>query len=447
MFDLIGSDELGEAHARTRTWARLAGTALSHLASVDAGDLDATALRELTLELERLRRFVDATEAHLLAEIEDRRVTDLLSGLATSKWLAARAELPAGVARRRLAVAKQLASQLLAVDAALSAGRIGFDHAAVFADVVNERNHDALTPLFDDLIEAAAGTVFHRWRDDVVALAALLDPDGSHDPAGDLAENRLTLSASSGFMAIRGELTGERALSVHDTLNAIADELFHLHARDREQFPDLQVPNRATLMALALEEVCRRALAVDRCSTKQPGIEATITIHTHPTRTCGCDATGPDSDDPDAGTAGRLWWIENRLGQPLPAATLPAFLCDASFHAALVDTLGVPVDMGRATRSPTPAQRRALHVRDGGCVFPGCDAPTAWCDAHHIDEWERDGGSTDLDNLVLLCRRHHRVAHRNGWTLQLDDTGWTRWSTPTGTTRWGQRHHHQRAGP
>jgi hypothetical protein len=56
-------------------------------------------------------------------------------------------------------------------------------------------------------------------------------------------------------------------------------------------------------------------------------------------------------------------------------------------------------------------------VRDGGCVFPGCDRPLSWCEAHHLVHW-LDGGPTDLDNLVLVCRAHHRAVHEGGWRLQ-----------------------------
>jgi hypothetical protein len=75
-----------------------------------------------------------------------------------------------------------------------------------------------------------------------------------------------------------------------------------------------------------------------------------------------------------------------------------------------------PLDLGRTTRVVSPAQRTALAVRDGGCVFPGCDRPLAWCEAHHLVHW-LDGGPTDLDNLVLLCRAHHRAVHEGGWRL------------------------------
>jgi HNH endonuclease len=67
----------------------------------------------------------------------------------------------------------------------------------------------------------------------------------------------------------------------------------------------------------------------------------------------------------------------------------------------------------------SPAQRRALTHRDGGCVFPGCDRPEAWCDAHHLVHWTR-GGPTDLDNLALLCRRHHVTVHEGGWRIARD---------------------------
>jgi HNH endonuclease len=75
-----------------------------------------------------------------------------------------------------------------------------------------------------------------------------------------------------------------------------------------------------------------------------------------------------------------------------------------------------PLEVGRATRVVSPAQRTALAVRDGGCRYPGCDRPPAWCDAHHLRHWLH-GGATDLANLVLLCRAHHRAVHEGGQRL------------------------------
>lgn len=80
-----------------------------------------------------------------------------------------------------------------------------------------------------------------------------------------------------------------------------------------------------------------------------------------------------------------------------------------------------PLDVGRRTPVVPPAVRRAVIVRDRTCRFPGCDRPHAWCDAHHVEHWA-DGGPTALRNLVLLCRRHHRMVHApGGFGLRIEE--------------------------
>ena len=81
-----------------------------------------------------------------------------------------------------------------------------------------------------------------------------------------------------------------------------------------------------------------------------------------------------------------------------------------------------PLEVGRATRVVAPPTTTALTVRDGGCRFPSCARPVGWCDAHHLRHW-RHGGATDLGNLVLLCRGHHRAVHEGGWRLQRHPDG------------------------
>jgi hypothetical protein len=92
-----------------------------------------------------------------------------------------------------------------------------------------------------------------------------------------------------------------------------------------------------------------------------------------------------------------------------------------------------PLEVGRATRVVHPAQRAALAVRDGGCVFPGCDRPLAWCDAHHLWHWV-DGGPTDLSNLAMVCRAHHRRVHEEGWRLIRGPDGRFTVAPPVGGT-------------
>jgi hypothetical protein len=88
---------------------------------------------------------------------------------------------------------------------------------------------------------------------------------------------------------------------------------------------------------------------------------------------------------------------------PLARTVLEHLACECTL-TRVVTTGSVIVDLGRAVRVVTPAQRRALAIRDRHCQFPSCRRPAAWCDAHHIVSW-LEGGKTNLDNLVLLCRR------------------------------------------
>ena len=102
------------------------------------------------------------------------------------------------------------------------------------------------------------------------------------------------------------------------------------------------------------------------------------------------------------------------------AETSRRIACDASRVLMVHDETGRILDVGRKTRTISPALRRALDHRDGGCRFPGCSL--TFCDAHHVEHWA-DGGETRLDNLVLLCRRHHRLVHEEGYSVVLGDDG------------------------
>ncbi|MBS1674255.1 MAG: DUF222 domain-containing protein [Actinobacteria bacterium] len=104
----------------------------------------------------------------------------------------------------------------------------------------------------------------------------------------------------------------------------------------------------------------------------------------------------------------------------VPAAVAQRRLCEAGSIVVTVDSCGNPLDVGREERLFTPAQRIGLAVRDGGCRWPGCDRPASYCEAHHIDEWHRDHGRTDIDRGILLCRFHHMELHHGGWRITRD---------------------------
>ena len=119
-------------------------------------------------------------------------------------------------------------------------------------------------------------------------------------------------------------------------------------------------------------------------------------------------------------------------GPAIPQATARRLACDASLVVMTEDSAGNVLDVGRRTRTIPPAIARALRRRDGGCRFPGCTCER-FVDGHHVIHWA-DGGTTKLDNLVLLCRRHHGLVHEGGFTVASDGAGGWHFARPDGTT-------------
>ena len=95
------------------------------------------------------------------------------------------------------------------------------------------------------------------------------------------------------------------------------------------------------------------------------------------------------------------------FGGPVAPTSLRMLCCDAAVVPIVLNGQGQPLDVGRATRTIPDGLRRAVAARDNGCAHPGCDRPPSWTEIHHIREWER-GGETSLDNLVMICKVHHR---------------------------------------
>jgi len=122
---------------------------------------------------------------------------------------------------------------------------------------------------------------------------------------------------------------------------------------------------------------------------------------------------------------------ESRIeaGPHVSAETSRRLACDAGVVVMTHDGQGSVLDVGRRTRTVPPALRRALDRRDGTCRFPGCAC--RYCDAHHLRHWA-DGGETKLKNLTLLCRRHHRLLHEEGWRVKKTEGGELRFYRPGG---------------
>ncbi|MGB6057643.1 MAG: hypothetical protein WBF71_05215, partial [Microthrixaceae bacterium] len=417
--------------------------------------------------LEMVQRVVDASRAKLLYSAH---LADACNetGLTTARWLGDRAKLASGKARSRFQVTRVLFDGTLSpvINEALTAGVIGWSHVEVLAHVTNTRNQDQMAVLAPVHVERALVLAFNRWKQEIRVAAELFDADGPEPGNDDEGDNRLSFGASDKFTLLNGQLNAANAATVTEAIEAVTDELFRSRQRDAEATGgELEIPDRATLRAMALVEICRRATARKVGDTTPGRPEVSLSVgpdnFAHGVTRWGDTVTLADSVlfcAPDLVTI-----LTDSDGNPkqmgpgfpfsIPPQPTGGFGLSGDQYKQLLEELEARVpdgwdrikwqlNRGRAVRYATAEQRRALAGRDGGCVFPRCNMPHAWTDAHHLTWW-RHGGTTDIHNLISLCRRHHGVAHTTGWNVTLDKHGWTHWTTPNGRHLHGQRHHTQ----
>jgi hypothetical protein len=135
------------------------------------------------------------------------------------------------------------------------------------------------------------------------------------------------------------------------------------------------------------------------------------------------------------GSEGRGYELEG--GGVVASETTARLLCNGRIQAVIEDGAGQPVRTGRASREPPVWMVRQLRYRDKECRFPGCGS-RRFTQAHHIVWWE-GGGTTDLDNLLLVCSFHHKLVHEYGWVIRRQRDGTVHWYRPDGDVH--------RAGP
>ena len=165
------------------------------------------------------------------------------------------------------------------------------------------------------------------------------------------------------------------------------------------EHPEWSVEQRR---ADALVALCSASIAADPDRDR-----ATVIVHT-------------TADDLRSGGNG-----ETEGGDVIPGATLRRLLCSGRIQAVLEDPSGTALGVGRMTRVVPAWMQRQIRHRDRECRFPACGA-RAFTQVHHI-EWWRNGGRTDLDNLVLLCSFHHRLVHEHGWSVRVRSDGSIDW--------------------
>ncbi len=251
-------------------------------AGVDVAGWDDDALLAAARDVEVARSLLESFSGHVAVQLDARKTTEARCGLGTPRWLAQSPRQAHRDCRARLRVAKRLATDLRAVDAAVADGRLSWAHATVIVQAANPRIRSEMTQIQDSLIDAADGCVFEHWANFIKALARQLDVDGGYDPTTDISSNKATLRVDTeGTLMLDAELVAANAIEVQASIEAVTDELFRRYNNDRAQDPSLDIPRRATLRALAIVEICRRRA---RREPRNPSATDQPHRHRHPRR-------------------------------------------------------------------------------------------------------------------------------------------------------------------
>ena len=247
-------------------------------------------------------------------------------------------------------------------------------------------------------VHAALGAVVQRFLD-------LLDPDGTEpDPT---EERRLSIARHpDGSRTFRGEL------------DAVGGEMFEtwLESLVQADRPAGDTRSRPQQLADALVQGVDNALAAGQAPilrTVKPHVFVRIDLD--------------DLVDPAIGPAAGHTWF----GAQISAARARMLACDGGITRVVFGPDGHTLDLGRTHRVVPPPLRKAVELRDEHCVFAGCDAPSYWCDVHHLLHWV-EGGETCLENSALLCERHHTKVH-HGFRVERQPDGLWRTYRPDGS--------------
>jgi hypothetical protein len=391
-------------------------SALDVLAALDLDELSGDTLLDLVGELTVASNRMAAAFTSAVRAAE-RREAYRRDGAASMKaWLRGSCRMAAADATSVVSTERRL-EQLPATAAAFAAGGISAGHARVITRAMTPGRMAKAAEAGIDLAESdrilaglAEQSTPETTAQGVARWVAAVDPDGALDEAADVRRRLSTASGLDGRFFLRGHLDAVGGEYVHTALMALMNG--DRPAGDKRSHAERQGD---ALVALARAALDGGGLPTVR--SERPHVRVTIDLMA---LCAGRGAAGV--------TGGNLGWAG-----PITPETARRLACDASVVRIITGPDGLPLDVGRAQRSSTAAIRRALELRDGGCVFAGCDAPPEWCDVHHVVHWAH-GGPTSCDNGALLCERHHTSCHEGGFTIRRDP-GTGSWHTyrPDGT--------------
>ncbi len=334
---------------------------------------------------------INAATCHwlrLVAEFERRGGHEQAGFHSATGWLAWHCSLTDRAARDQMRVARAL-GELPRIGAAFAAGELSYSKVRALTR--------AATPEIEEkLLELARHATASQLESVVKGVRRALK---SGDELA-LERRHLYLGwEDDGMLRVSGVLPAEEGALLINAIEAAREALRRDGGEDAR-------PDRADGLGVLAETLLAQGPAA------APGGERNqVVVHVDLDRLTGGGDGGADVEERGA-------TIE--AGGLVDAETARRIACDASI-VALIERAGEPVSVGRKTRAIPPAVHRALRARDRGCRFPGC-THDRYVDAHHIKHWAA-GGETSLDNLVLLCRRHHRYVHEGGIAVELGEGG------------------------
>ncbi len=363
-------------------------------------------------EIAELSAHLDAATGRLLALI---REFDIRGGWNTgfrscAAWLSWRVGLDLGAARERVRVARALATLPLLADA-LALGELSYAKVRALTRVATPEIEARLLAVGRVGTASHVEAIVRGWRR-VDRLAEARETARRHQ-----CRALHVYQDEDGMVVVRGRLEPEAGALLVQALAAARETLYQGARAGSAAAPTAdplaEAPTTAQQQADALTLIAESALhrGVDPSGS---GERYQVVVH----------VDAPALADPDLPGQAVL-----EDGAGVSAETSRRLACDATRVVMRHDEDGRVVEIGARTRNIPPALRRVLHHRDRGCRFPGCGV--RFGEGHHLRHWAQ-GGPTTLSNLALLCRRHHRAVHEEGYHVARGPDGALRFRRPDG---------------
>jgi hypothetical protein len=349
-------------------------------------------------QIAELSAHLEAATARLLALIRefDARGGWQAGFRSCAEWLAWRVGLAPGAAREHVRVARALGT-LPALGEALARGELSYAKVRALTRIATPETEARL------LAVGRAGTAVHV--ESIVRGWRRLDRQADARQATRQHAGRAfhVYQDEDGTVAVRGRLTPEAGALLIRALDAARETLYQRRRATEATLPAsdpaTEAPTRPQQQADALVLLAETALHQE-LDPGLPGERYQVVLHADAAVLAETERPGQSL-------------LED--GPHVPAGTSQRLACDASRMVMRHDADGRVVEVGARTRTIPPALRRALQHRDKTCRFPGCNVRIA--EGHHVRHWAH-GGPTKLSNLALLCRRHHRAVHEEGYRVE-----------------------------